>query len=136
MRQPANRWASIGCIAFAGALLATGCFGGIDGMGTDVADDTTGDGDDLPPDDVPLDPGVQAQYEAEVDPILRANCIGCHGPDEGHREAGLRLDLFEDATKPHKNGTPIVPGKPEQSALIQRITTDDPEGVGAMIARF
>jgi hypothetical protein len=67
------------------------------------------------------------RYTFDVRPILSANCIGCHGPDDGHREAGLRLDLFEDATKPHKNGTPIVPGKPEQSALIQRITTDDPD---------
>jgi cytochrome c553 len=78
MRQPTNRWASIGSIAFASALLVTGCFGGIDGMDGNLQDDPGADDPELPPDDVPLDDGVKAQFEAEVDPILRAQCIRCH----------------------------------------------------------
>jgi hypothetical protein len=39
----------------------------------------------------------------------------------------LRLDTFEGATATHKWGRAIVPGKPDQSALIERITSDDPD---------
>ncbi|MFO1492980.1 MAG: PSD1 and planctomycete cytochrome C domain-containing protein, partial [Kiritimatiellia bacterium] len=69
------------------------------------------------------------RYTFDVRPILSANCIACHGPDEGHRKAGLRLDLFEEAVKPRKNGTPVVPGAPEKSDLVRRITTGDPDEV-------
>src|SRR2546426_3673525 len=59
------------------------------------------------------------QYSRDVLPILSANCLLCHGPDEKARKAGLRLDLPEVATKPLKSGNrPIVPGKPNDSELI------------------
>ncbi len=47
-------------------------------MVTDDGDVGADDAADLPPDDVPLDETVKAQFEAEVDPILRAKCIACH----------------------------------------------------------
>lgn len=41
--------------------------------------------------------------------------------------AGLRLDIREDAIKPTKSGvTPIVPGDPAKSAIIQRIFAESP----------
>ena len=39
--------------------------------------------------------------------------------------AGLRLDTREGAFEQRKTGTPIVPGKPDASLLIQRITEAD-----------
>ena len=47
-------------------------------------------------------------YEEEVLPILSENCFHCHGPDEGERKAGLRLDEFDSATKELKSGSTAI----------------------------
>jgi len=61
-----------------------------------------------------------------VQPILADNCYSCHGIDPGSRKAELRLDRFEHAVAKRKDGGPaIVPGKPDESPLIQRIETKD-----------
>jgi hypothetical protein len=39
--------------------------------------------------------------------------------------ANMRLDIREEALKPKKNGTPIVPGDPDHSEIIQRIFATD-----------
>jgi hypothetical protein len=39
--------------------------------------------------------------------------------------ADLRLDMKDGALAARKNGTPIVPGKPEESLLIKRIFSED-----------
>ena len=62
-------------------------------------------------------------FNREIRPVLAANCFPCHGPDEGSREANLRLDHFESATR---DGA-LVPGKPSESELIARIETTDQE---------
>ena len=65
---------------------------------------------------------AKVEFEAEVRPILAGHCFKCHGPDEGARKAGLRLDVREAALKPAKSDeVPIVPGKPQQSELVRRI---------------
>ena len=66
-------------------------------------------------------------FERDVQPILNEHCAQCHGTDEGTRKAALRLDLRDSALKGGESGDPaIVPGKPEMSELIRRITTTDP----------
>jgi hypothetical protein len=53
-------------------------------------------------------------------------CFTCHGPDSGKVEAGLRLDSFARATAKLDSGeTAIVPGKPDASELIRRVTSTD-----------
>lgn len=69
------------------------------------------------------------QFSREVRPILSENCYACHGPDEKKREAKLRLDDETSAKSAHKGVTAIVPGHPEQSAIIERIESKDPEEV-------
>ena len=66
-------------------------------------------------------------YNRDVRPILSENCFYCHGPDKNRRKAKLRLDERDAALAGGKSGDPaIVPGHPEQSALVERVmTTDD-----------
>ncbi|HVC93423.1 MAG TPA: PSD1 and planctomycete cytochrome C domain-containing protein [Pirellulales bacterium] len=62
-------------------------------------------------------------YSRQIRPILSNNCFKCHGPDEKERQGGLRLDLRDDALKPTTSGAiAVVPGKPDASALLARIT--------------
>lgn len=64
-------------------------------------------------------------FSRNVRPILAANCFACHGPDEGSREAELRLDTREGALRKREGRQPVVPGKLQQSELWRRITTSD-----------
>lgn len=68
----------------------------------------------------------RVSFNDHVQPILADNCYSCHGIDPGSRKAELRLDRFEHAIAKRKDGGPaIVPGKPDESPLIQRIETKD-----------
>src|SRR5690606_30790737 len=66
-------------------------------------------------------------FNREIRPILSDNCFACHGPDDSTRKARLRLDRREGATEPSRSGAlAIVPGDPDSSELIARITATDP----------
>lgn len=92
----------IGCVFFVG--LAT--LGSVPGLAAD-------------PDQGTL------QFNRDIRPILSEFCFACHGPDGGHREADLRLDVAEDALA----RSILVPGDPAASALIDRIESTDPAEV-------
>src|SRR5262245_60218365 len=57
------------------------------------------------------------RFNRDVRPILAENCFACHGPDKAARKASLRLDVREDALE----AGAFVPGKPDESPLVQRI---------------
>jgi hypothetical protein len=61
------------------------------------------------------------QYNRDVRPILAENCFACHGPDKAARKASLRLDIREEAVK----AGAISPGKPKESALVERINATE-----------
>ncbi len=65
-------------------------------------------------------------FNQHIRPILSNKCLLCHGPDESGLEAGLRLDQRDIATMELDSGSvAIVPGHPDESELMVRITTDD-----------
>jgi mono/diheme cytochrome c family protein len=65
-------------------------------------------------------------FNRDIRPILSEACIACHGPDEHHREGGLRLDLREGAIAQLESGVAaIVPKDPAASEMIARITSTD-----------
>ena len=71
----------------------------------------------------------KVSFNAHIRPILSNNCFYCHGPDEKHREAKLRLDVRENAVADLGGYAAIVPGKPDDSELMKRITTHDEDDV-------
>ncbi|MBK8424867.1 MAG: PSD1 domain-containing protein [Lewinellaceae bacterium] len=69
-------------------------------------------------------------YNFHIRPILSDKCFKCHGPDKNQLKAGLRLDIAESAYAPlqeTKGAFAIVPGQPEASELMKRITSKDPD---------
>jgi hypothetical protein len=65
------------------------------------------------------------RFERDVRPVL-VRCVTCHGP--GKMRAGLRLDGREAATQELDSGNrAVVPGKPDQSELLRRVASTDPQ---------
>lgn len=69
----------------------------------------------------------QVRFNRDIRPILSNNCFYCHGPDEKHREAKLRLDTKEGAAANLDGMSAVVPGRPDKSELLERIVSDDPD---------
>ena len=70
-------------------------------------------------------------FAHEIRPILSNQCFKCHGPDADERKGGkegaggLRLATEEGARADLGGSVALLPGKPEQSELIARITTHE-----------
>jgi hypothetical protein len=67
------------------------------------------------------------EFNRDVRPILSDNCFFCHGPDKNKREADLRLDTRAGLLGLEDHSPAIVPGNPEDSPLIHRISSEDPD---------
>jgi hypothetical protein len=73
-------------------------------------------------------PAAAVDFTREVRPILSQHCFKCHGPDK--QESGLRFDQRESAVKPaESDAIAIVPGKPDASELLRRVTSHDADEV-------
>jgi hypothetical protein len=58
-------------------------------------------------------------FEEKVRPILAEHCYKCHGSEQ--QKGSLRLDIPEMALAGGESGPVIVPGKPEESPLVEAI---------------
>ena len=71
-------------------------------------------------------------FNAHIRPILSDKCFSCHGFDSTTREENLRLDTAEGAYAALESDAKkfaIIPGKPEESVVWQRIHTTDEDDI-------
>ena len=68
-------------------------------------------------------------YNRDIRPILSNHCFSCHGLDEKHRKAKLRLDAREEAIMSRDGIQAIAPGSIEDSESWMRIISDDEDEV-------
>jgi len=58
-------------------------------------------------------------FESDVQPILTANCIGCHGASTRIKE--MNLSSLDGVLKGSESGPVVTPGKPDESKLYQMV---------------
>jgi len=63
------------------------------------------------------------QFARDVAPVLRRNCVGCHGPDE--QNGGLRLDSYAALMRGGDSGPPVIPGNSWESLIIKKVDHRD-----------
>ena len=64
-------------------------------------------------------------FETKVRPVLAEHCYACHSAQAKKLKGGLLLDTLEGMRKGGETGPAVVPGKPDESLLIQAIRYDD-----------
>src|ERR1044071_2335797 len=69
----------------------------------------------------------KVDFAKEVGPILEASCIKCHG--RGRIKGGLSIENRDTLLKGGESGPAIVPGKSEESHLIELVAGLDPDSV-------
>ena len=68
---------------------------------------------------------ARLEFNRDIRPILSENCFHCHGQDAHRREAKLRLDDRDNATRDRDGRFVIAPGKPDDSELLFRLLSND-----------
>ncbi len=69
-------------------------------------------------------PATPVSFYRQVRPVLQRNCSGCHQPAKAGGK--LVVTTFEALKKGGENGPGIVPGKPDESTLVEFISGDKP----------
>lgn len=64
-------------------------------------------------------------FDRDIRPILSNTCYTCHGPDSNKRSTDIRFDQRDGLFAKLDGSTVVVPGKPDQSDLVRRITSKD-----------
>jgi len=78
------------------------------------------------PADAPPTAEQSAFFTQNIKPILVNRCYDCHSA-QTRASGGLRLDDRDAFLKGGKDGSVIVPGDPDRSLLIERVTSPDPQ---------
>jgi WD40 repeat protein len=71
------------------------------------------------------DPPKPAGFISDVAPILKEHCMACHNSRK--RAGKFDMTTFASLRTGGAHDDPIVAGKPDESALIERLTADGPK---------
>jgi mono/diheme cytochrome c family protein len=78
-------------------------------------------------------------YQADIKPIIDANCMACHVPGgEGYEKSGLLMDSYEAVMKGTQYGPVVIPGSSVSSTLYRLVSGQAdpsirmPHGQGAL----
>src|SRR4051794_30055168 len=66
------------------------------------------------------DPGEE-MFEKSVRPVLVARCYSCHSASAKSLKGGLKLDSAAAIRKGGDSGEIVVPGKPDESPLLESL---------------
>ncbi len=66
-----------------------------------------------------------SSYLEAIKPVLAERCYACHGALK--QKAGLRLDTAANLLAGSKDQVVVRPGQVEGSALLARVTSEDPD---------
>jgi uncharacterized membrane protein len=69
----------------------------------------------------------EVHFVTHVLPILETTCQRCHNPNRMRRSGRLDLSTLDTATHGGRSGAALVPGNPDESLIMMRITSDDEE---------
>ncbi|APW59272.1 PSD1 and planctomycete cytochrome C domain-containing protein [Paludisphaera borealis] len=67
------------------------------------------------------EPASTAFFETKIRPVLVEHCAKCHGAAIAAPKGGLRVDTRDDVRRGGDSGPGVVPGKPDESLLLQAI---------------
>src|SRR5262245_31910806 len=65
---------------------------------------------------------VDVGYLRQLNPLLAARCASCHGPLR--QKSALRVDTIDFLKKGGKAGPAVVPGKSDESVVVEAIVGD------------
>lgn len=71
--------------------------------------------------------GQRVDFNRQIRPILSEICYHCHDPDAENRDTDLRLDTFDGATADLGEYAAIVPGDADESEILTRLISEDPD---------
>jgi hypothetical protein len=71
------------------------------------------------------DPPAKVDFVRDIQPIFKASCLKCHGPEKP--KAQFRVDSRSFAMKGGVGGKAILPGKGAESLLIKLLLAADPD---------
>lgn len=66
----------------------------------------------------------EVSFAKDIAPILVAKCVSCHDEDAA---GGLRLDTFAGMEKGGKNGPLAIAGRPQNSQIVFRVMSPNPQ---------
>ncbi|HZE98327.1 MAG TPA: c-type cytochrome domain-containing protein [Planctomycetota bacterium] len=64
-------------------------------------------------------------FAKDVFPIFKENCLSCHKADK--KKGKLDMSTYADLMKGGKQGSPVKPGDPAKSLIIEMTTGKEPE---------